>query len=372
VDTDLPDVGPVALKVVRQLRRQVLSGLLNRGTPLPSVRELAETSGVAVATASRALQQAEREGWARRHSGRRLEITEDALERAKQLLRRELPPLVFALHSREVRMEIEVEVTGFTDGFSEVFPDSWVRHLYVDFRTSLDDVKQLLQKGREMACEVGYVLVRMPTAVKRLFDEASIPCVVRGYVEPDINLPCVYQDMVDVGRIAGRILCRTGPVVCLCCHELIGSEAFLVDGVKLAAQELGAPAPVGDTFYHHLPSEMAEYFWAISRLLSGPNRPRSILAIRPEYAMAAVQVASQMGIRVPQDLQIIGLRHSPLYRFASPEIASIGPSSPVEQGRRCAELLAGFMGKRPPVSPRVVIESTLIERGSILPIRSGM
>jgi DNA-binding LacI/PurR family transcriptional regulator len=339
---------------------------------LPSVRELAETTGVAVATASRALQRAEREGWARRHSGRRLEVTEDALELAKQLLKRELPPLVFALHSREVRMEIEVEVTGFTDGFAEVFPDSWVRHLYLDFRTDLGEVSKLLDKGKEMACEVGYLLVRMPTAVKQLFDAQSIPCVVRGYVEPELNLPCVYQDMVDVGRIAGRILCRTGPVVCLCCHELVGSEAFLLDGVKLAAMELGRPAPGVDQFFHHLPSEMAEYFWAISRLLSGPNRPRAILAIRPEYAMAAVQVANQMGIRVPQDLQIIGLRHSPLYRFASPEIASIGPGSPVEQGRRCAELLAGFMGKRPAVAPRVVIESTLIERGSIQPIRNGL
>lgn len=369
---ELPDVGPVALKVVRQLRRQVLSGQLNKGTPLPSVRGLAETTGVAVATASRALQQAEREGWARRHAGRRLEVAEGALELARQLLKQEMPPLVFALHSREVRMGIEVEVTGFTDGFAEVFPDSWVRHLYFDSRTTLDEVKKLLEKGKEMACEVGYVLVRMPTAVKRLFDAQGIPCVVRGYVEPEINLPCVYQDMVDVGRIAGRLLCRTGPVACLCCHELVGSEAFLIDGVKQAADELGAPSPAENEFYCHLPSEMTEYFWAISRLLSSANRPRSILAIRPEYAMATMQIANQMGIRVPQDLQVIGLRHSPLYRFASPEIASIGPASPVEHGRRCAELLAAYMGKRPSAAPRVIIESTLIERGSILPVRSGM
>jgi DNA-binding LacI/PurR family transcriptional regulator len=208
------------------------------------------------------------------------------------------------------------------------------------------------------------VLAGLPLSVKEFFASAELPCVVRGYVERELNLPCVYEDMAEVGRMAGELLCNTGRIVALCSEKLVGAESQLITGVRLAAQALGQREPDAEEFHVHLPLELEDYARAIDQLLASGNRPTSILAIRPEYALATVQAAARRGIRIPDELQVVGLHHHTMYRFAYPEITSVGPRSLVELGQLCAELLAGSMGQRPGTADRVVIESTLVGRES--------
>ncbi|MBN1514066.1 MAG: substrate-binding domain-containing protein [Phycisphaerae bacterium] len=365
----LLEVGPAALRVVRRLRRQVLAGQLTVGMELPSVRRLAEMSGIGVVTANRALQRVESEGWAEQYVGGRRRVVREAERLARELILREPPVVITRVEAANARVGGEVEAHDLTAGFTQVFPRCLVRQVYLGTQTSSTFLKQLLREQSEVRNETGYMLAGMPAETKEFFAHAEVPTVVRGYVEPHINLPCVYEDMQEVGRMAGQLLCPAGRTVALCAEKLVGAEVCLVDGVRRAAEALGQTGPRADDFYVHLPAELDAYVAIIERLLSRPDRPRGILAIRPEYALVTVQVAARRGIRIPDEVQVVGLHHHPMYRFTHPEITSIGPRSMVELGRACAELLAEVMGQQPTVASRDIIQSTLVERGST---RGGM
>ncbi|MBP7936153.1 MAG: substrate-binding domain-containing protein [Phycisphaerae bacterium] len=368
---DVLDVGPVAMRVVRQLRRQVLSGGLKVGEALPSVRELARTSGAGVVSAHRALQRIESEGWANRGGGRRLRISHDAIRLAEAQLRQEPPTRVFWLSPSRVRLSSEMAVNTISEGLFQVFPGCSPHYLYVDLSAGFGPVEQLIRQNAELPCEVGYVLAGMPPAFKRLFATYELPCVVPGYVEPGVSLPCVYEDMVNVGRMAGELLCRSRRVVALCHQELVGAEVFLVEGVREAARVMGAHIPSAAEFYYHLMPDMADYARAIDLLLDQSDAPLGILAVQPEFAMLALQAAARRRIPIPERVQVVALHHHPMYSFAYPAITSIGPYSLVELGRRCAEMLAQSMGGRPKAAPREIIRSTLVERESTLPRATG-
>lgn len=53
---------PIYEQIVRQVRAQILSGDLPEGTPLPSIRKLAQTLQISVITTKRAYDELEREG----------------------------------------------------------------------------------------------------------------------------------------------------------------------------------------------------------------------------------------------------------------------------------------------------------------------
>jgi DNA-binding LacI/PurR family transcriptional regulator len=315
-------------------------------------------------TANRVLRRIESEGWAERFADRRLRITGNAAHLIRLQYQNDFPVVISLVAPAPCRPGFEAEAASLTEGFAEVFPNCSVRQLYLDANASSEEVMQLFERDSRMNCEIGYVLAGMPDRVKRLFGDASMPCVVLGYVEPELNLPCVYEDLTEVGRLAGQLLCPLGRVVALCGGELVGAEAKLTDGFRQVAHQLGRQEVSASEFYRPLRGPAEVYRKTIDSLLAAPDRPSGILAIYPDYALATVQVAAQRGIRMPQDLQVVGLHHHPSYLFTYPTITSIGPTLLESVGRRCAELLADSMAERPSNRRREVLVSTLIERDS--------
>ncbi len=367
MSSDSPDVGPVAQKVVNRLRRQVLSGQLTHGMELPSVRRLARMSSIGVVTANRVLKRVESEGWAERQAGGRLRIARDAERNAWTWVSSQPPPVISWIMSRHARVGIEAETPSLIEGIQKAFVHCSVRQMYLDVRSNGQYVRDLLQQDANSPCELGYVLAGVPRPIKEVFAASGAPCVVQGYVEPDLNLPCVYEDMTEVGRMAGEIMAPFGRVVALCSEQVLGAEVNLIHGLREASRRFNQPAPSAEQFYICLPAEITEAAAAVRRLLQRKDRPEGILAVRPELAMATVQAATRLGIRIPDELQLIGLHHHPMYQFTCPEITSIGPHSMVELGRRCGELLAAAMGQRHDPAPCELIESTLVERESTCP-----
>ena len=364
----LPEVGPVGLRFVRRFRRQVLSGQLAPGTRLPSVRKLARIGGIGIHAANQALQRMESEGWARRQDGGYvLRVTDDAIEIAGAQLKHEPPVVVIVVSPLRIRSADANLMDALAEGVCEVFPGCSFRTVYVDLHAWLGPVRQLLEQDAGIPREIGFLLRGVPTEIKHFFAAADLPCVVVGYAEPDLQLPCVYQDMTEVGRMAGEILLPHGRVVVLCHEGLVGAEVKLLDGFRQAAAALGRPLPTPEGFYHHLPRKVDDYLGAVDRLLAGEGRPAGILAIRPEFALTVVKVAAARGIAVPGDLQVIGFPQHPMYRHIHPEITSIGVPSMAALGQRCAVMLAQTMGQRSEQRHEEVIPTVLANRGSTRP-----
>ncbi|MBT9282284.1 MAG: GntR family transcriptional regulator [Hydrogenibacillus schlegelii] len=84
---DPEDPAPIYQQIKRQLKERILSGLLPPGTPLPSIRGLAEALRVSVITTRRVYQELEVEGWIRSEQGRGTFVAgyDEAARRADRL-----------------------------------------------------------------------------------------------------------------------------------------------------------------------------------------------------------------------------------------------------------------------------------------------
>jgi DNA-binding LacI/PurR family transcriptional regulator/DNA-binding transcriptional regulator YhcF (GntR family) len=362
---DSQDLSPAARRVLRELRRLVLTQQVTAGARLPSVRVLAARTGLSPFPVQQALKHIEAAGWARREHGKgSLQIVPTAIERARRELEHE-PPLVLSFVSvLHQTLSYEHQAAGLARRMSGLMGHCSTRHLHVQCGDGGTDLAEMLAQGTKLPNEVAYVLFSVPRTCQALFSSTDVPCVVNGYSDPGLNLPTVYEDMNLVGYRAGEFLCPGGRVVALHFGELVGAEVNIIDGMRRAAREAGVPESGWEEFYIGLPEDLAACESAIGSLLASVRRPAGILALRPEIAMLAVRAAFRQGIRVPDELQIIGYG-SPnviMYDLACPAITSVGPKSEDEIARRCSDLLARSLGQRPRIAPREMLESAVVER----------
>ena len=88
------------------------------------------------------------------------------------------------------------------------------------------------------------------------------------------------------------------------------------------------------------------------------NRPQLLLCMSDRIAIAAVQVALQMGLRVPEDLQVVGFDGIPESANLHPSITTVHQQSETK-GKIAAEL---FLGLRE--AKDVVLETEIVIRES--------
>jgi DNA-binding LacI/PurR family transcriptional regulator len=103
---------------------------------------------------------------------------------------------------------------------------------------------------------------------------------------------------------------------------------------------------------------------AIRRLLSLGDPPTAVFARRDVLAAGALQAARHMGIRVPEELSIVGHDDIPLARRAGLTTVRIDCS---ELGRAAAQVLSGLLhegsvGAAPPIVHTKVIERHTVSR----------
>ena len=126
--------------------------------------------------------------------------------------------------------------------------------------------------------------------------------------------------------------------------ELIGTTGFAVEAGTAAMDQL----------------------W--SRVGADPaRRPTAVFAVSDEVAMGVLHSARNHGLRVPEQLSVIGVdNHDLAYLF---ELTTIG--QPVrEQGRIAARMLLEDMQVDQPTAPRVVtLQPGLVRRATTAPVR---
>lgn len=141
------------------------------------------------------------------------------------------------------------------------------------------------------------------------------------------------------------------------------SARLRADGYREALAAVGIPVDeslVAEGGYS--PQESAQ---AAARLLDAPERPTAIFAANDVSAIAAMSVARERGIRVPEDLSIVGFDDIPAAVAMDPPLTTV--HQPLnEMGHAAVDLLVRMIDHGAPAE-HVRMPSELIVRGSTAP-----
>jgi LacI family transcriptional regulator len=107
---------------------------------------------------------------------------------------------------------------------------------------------------------------------------------------------------------------------------------------------------------------------AASQLLGLPEPPTAIFAFNDEMAVGAMRVAEQRGLRLPDDLSIVGFDDLEKAEIVTPALTTVRQPL-AEMGRMAVSLLTRVVEDQPIEAMRVELATKLIVRDSTAPPR---
>ncbi|MEV5885347.1 LacI family DNA-binding transcriptional regulator [Streptomyces sp. NPDC052020] len=149
--------------------------------------------------------------------------------------------------------------------------------------------------------------------------------------------------------------------------RLLCSRARL-DGYRAALDVAGVAVDnaltVPGDFYHE------SGFTGAERLLDLDDPPTAIFAASDQMALGAIEALRRRGLRVPEDMSIVGFDDLPEVRWCAPPLTTVRqPLS--DMGKLAARMLLDLAREVEPTSPRVELATELVVRASTAPPRRG-
>ena len=195
----------------------------------------------------------------------------------------------------------------------------------------------------------------------RLLEEGAKLVFVNGALD-EIDVPCVSVDERHAGFLATRHLIALG-------HRRIGFVAGPADYLptrEKAAGRIDALHREGlsqDDLVVHGEFTLEGGRSSARTLLSRPDRPTAVICSSDVIAIAVLQVARELGLRIPSDLSIVGFDGIEAATWVEPELTTV--AQPIDQiASTAVELLRTVIGDPSRSLPRVLLQSQLRTGGS--------
>jgi LacI family transcriptional regulator len=154
-----------------------------------------------------------------------------------------------------------------------------------------------------------------------------------------------------------RIAAITGPADVLC-------SLARLDGYRSALDRAGVAFDQGLVRYGDFLQEGG--FARAVELLELPDPPTAIFAGSDQQAFGVYEAARQHGLRIPEDLSVVGFDDLPVARWASPPLTTVRQPL-AEMGSAAAQMLGELIEGLPLRSTRVELSTELIVRESTAP-----
>lgn len=312
-DSPMPSRGSLVLECVRVIELRIAAGEWQR--LMPGERKLAEALQVGRDTVRLALQSLERSGrLAPADMGNRRRI----LSVPTGTRRGRSDPLKIgllchrALESLPQPMLLELDrirgALAAKGGSLRLHSPAW--------RSQSNPIKRLEELVEEEQCSA-WILMRSSEAVQQWFMKHKIPCLLRGYPHPGVDLPFLDVDWHATARHAAGQLWRLGhrKVVVLRSSEILkGVDAAVAGAMNLGEPDFEACELIEDGTSHSIGRLLA-------RALNFQDPPTAIITTRARQAASALTWLASQGIRVPQHISLITLAWEPYLDHLVPEIS---------------------------------------------------
>ncbi len=221
-------------------------------------------------------------------------------------------------------------------------------------------LKHRILKGHSMD---GYVLIGYEVAAEAVdvVQQMDKPMVILGHDVENAHLPSVDVDNVDGAYKATRYLIELG-------HRRIGLIAGRMEAQEARDRVNGFNMALQD---HELeadktliyPGEFSQRggYRCMQRLLL--RRPSAVLCTSDAQAMGALLAIYESGLRVPQDISVVGYDDLPSARFTIPPLTTM--RQPIySMGKHASDMLIDLIEGKQEESTRHMLQPTLIERES--------
>lgn len=280
---------------------------------------------------------------------------------ARSETRAELIELVFHELDRIWSMELidGVESVAKEHGLSVVLTVSGSRHA-----PDADWIEGVMRRR-----PVGVVLVfsdLAPEYRERLRARAIPFVIVDPAGDPSPDAPSVgsanwsgglaaTRHLIELGH--RRIAAVTGPEDMMC-------SLARVDGYRSAMNSAGLP--IEPTWIRFGDFHVTGGRDHARELLAGPERPTAIFAGSDMQALGVLEVARELGLRVPEDLSVVGYDDIPLARWLTPRLTTV--HQPLRRMGEEAARLAIRLAEEPAAvaapTPRMDLATSLVVRES--------
>ena len=338
---------PLHTQLLNQLRHLILSDQWAPGRRIPSETELQRQLKISRSTIRQALHKAEAEGLIERVPGRGTFV-------ASLSSNNDTSHLIGYITVDLLNSDFQYQLLS---GAEKAAKEKGYRILFSNSNQNVDEESRLLNQLLED--KVGGILIwpALPNdPTRRLFQlaqQGSIPIVLMDRTLPSLNCDCVASDnyaggynavkhLTDLGHQRIAFLSRPILQLSTIAERFRGYQRALQDAgltplppwlVGTADQELRT-RPALSAYSSGVGPEIKQ----IARYLESSERPTAIFAINDLMALQALKAASQVGLRVPDDLAVVGFDDTVLLAHLEVPLTTVAQDA-FGLGQQAAELL---------------------------------
>ena len=329
------------------------------------MKDVAEKAGVSTATVSRALMNPDKVSVATRQKVEQAVIavgyaphglTRNGRRSETQTILVIVPDICDPFFSEIIR---GVEVTAAQEGYLVLIGDC--AHQNQQEKTFLD---LLLTRQIDGMVLLGSQIPFDPAQD----DQRSLPpMVMANEFAPEMSLPTVHIDNLTAAFEAVNHLLQLGHhrIACIAGPEEMPLCQYRTQGYIQALRR--SNLPVDPTYIVRGAFSFEAGAQALTQLMSLPQPPRALFCHSDMLALGAMNQARRLGLRVPQDLSIVGFDDIELARYCEPPLTTV--TQPRYQiGREAMLLLLDeLQGKRVSSGSRL-LDAELTVRGTTAPL----
>lgn len=323
-------------QLVTHFRVRILDGSLPPGSRLPTELELAEEYNVSRGTVRQAMTALVNEGLLERTQGRGTFVRTIPLRRDAQFPGKRIG-LLLSYPGSELDLDIlrGVEYAAKSRGYQVTFA-----YTEESAEQQTSDINRLRADG--VTGLIIYPLSNMTYSepISNLAAD-NMPFVLIDRYLPDLDADYVASDNFNGGYRATEHLIILGYSRIGFCYSHNGSLATTsvrdrFEGYRKALEEYGLPFNESLVFEHpRLPKGMPDPY---VEFLSRPNRPEAIFASLDAEAAGLMKAAQQLGLRVPENIALVGFDNLRFTSHAHPPLTTVAQSCR-EMGVQAVDLI---------------------------------
>ncbi|MGN7355827.1 GntR family transcriptional regulator [Paenibacillus sp. SAF-054] len=360
------DKTPMYQYIMNDIKRKIETGELKPHDPLPTQIDMAKEYNTSEITSRRALSDLVQEGFIYRIRGKGSFVNENMTASAGQAIR----TIYFAHKNNEVSTFNHPFFTDMFQGIKEVCEENGIEFYMWNFGENYE-LPDDPQAGIILLTTNHTFDISHLTA----WQEQKRRIVTVHFYYPHLGIPYVIVDNLTGGYLATQHLISLGHrdigviLTGNSIMELNQEFSLRLQGYRLALSQHQIPFNQDLIAVMKGEDERGDMgYRGFEKLMSMEHPPTAIFATSDFKAIGAMNAARDMGIRIPDDVSILGYDDVEISEFTYPRLSTVNQNTR-KLGQRAAEILLFELKGQENGSVRDEIVPTVIVRDSTAPIK---